>query len=238
MSQNLDHLERVAVALEQIGVRHAFVGGATIELFLDALAAAQARVTDDVDCIVDTHDRGAHQALEKRLRRAGFVHAAEPGAPICRWRLEGIVVDVMPVDEAVLGFSNPFYRSALDAAEPTLLPSGRAIPCLTLGYTIATKVVAFEDRGRTDPWASKDLEDLVAIFDGGAGPVDAVRALPDPERARACRWACDVIAHPAAAEWVEGHLSRGPGFAGRVARVLERLADVAGLAREATDHGG
>ena len=40
---------------------------------------------------------------------------------------------------------------------------------MTLGYTLATKVVAYEDRGRSDPWSSKDLEDLVSLFDAGAG---------------------------------------------------------------------
>lgn len=229
MSLNLANLDRVAVALENVGVRHAFVGGATIELFLDALGAAQARVTEDVDCIVDVRDRSAHYALEARLRAAGFVHATEPGDPLCRWRIDGIVVDIMPIDETILGFSNPFYRAALDAAETVTLPSGRPVPCSTLGYTIATKVVAFEARGRSDPWSSKDLEDLVSLFDGGAGIVGAVAALPDDERGRVCRWARDLAAHPAAAEWVEGHLSRGPGFVDRVERVIERIEEVARL---------
>ena len=168
MTRNLDALDRVAAAMELVGVRYAFVGGATIELFLDALGQAQARATDDVDCIVDVTDRGAFYALEAGLRRAGFVNGIEPGDPVCRWRLGDLVVDVMPTDGAVLGFSNPFYRAALDAAD-VVLPSGRAVPCLTLGYTVATKVVAFEGRGQADPWVSKDLEDLVAIFDSWAG---------------------------------------------------------------------
>jgi len=227
MSRNLEKLERVAVALERVGVRHAFVGGATIELFLDAFGAAQARVTEDVDCIVEVKDRGSHYAFEARLRAAGFEHSTEPGDPVCRWRFEEIVVDVMPVDEAVLGFTNPFYRAALETAEALLLPSGRRVPCLTLGYTIATKVVAFEDRGRADPWSSKDLEDLVALFDGGGGLAGVVAALPEAERARVSAWARWLTAHPTAAEWVEGHLSRGPGFEERVVRVIEGIGEVA-----------
>jgi len=171
MSLNLDNLERVAMALETVGVRHAFVGGATIELFLDALGAAQARVTEDVDCIVDVPDRRSHYALETRLRAARFLHSTEPGDPVCRWRLSNIIVDIMPIDETILGFSNPFYRAALDTAVTVRLPSGRGVSCLTLGYTIATKVAAYEDRGRSDPWSSKDLEDLVSLIDGSAGGV-------------------------------------------------------------------
>jgi len=227
MSTNLEHLERVAVAMAQVGVRHAFIGGATIGLFLDELGAAQARVTDDVDCIVEVETRGAHHELEQRLRDAGFTHATEPGAPICRWRFEDIAVDVMPVDAAILGFSNPFYRTALDAAEPVTLASGRQVPCVTLGYTVVTKVVAFEDRGADDPWLSKDLEDLVALFDSGTGPVAAITSLPDVEQARVRAWAQRFVLDRSAAEWVEGHLSRGPGFSDRVERVLERIEEVA-----------
>jgi len=227
MSENLARLERVARALERVGVRYAFVGGATIELFLDALGAAQARATEDVDCIVDVRDLSARQSLEARLRRAGFAHATEPGAPICRWRFDDVIVDIMPTDPALLGFSNPFYRAALEAAEPVALPSGYRAPCLTLAYTLLTKVVAFEGRGRGDPWASTDLEDLVALFDGAAEPVGAVASLPPTERARVRQWARALRADPRSEEWVEAHLPRGPGADDRVIRVLHRIEEVA-----------
>ena len=81
MTRNLDALDRVAAAIELVGVRYAFVAGATIELFLDALGQAQARVADDVDCIVDVTDRGTFYALEVGLRRAGFVNSVVPGDP-------------------------------------------------------------------------------------------------------------------------------------------------------------
>jgi hypothetical protein len=31
---------------------------------------------------------------------------------MCRWRRDGVVVDVMPVDERILGFSDRWYPTA------------------------------------------------------------------------------------------------------------------------------
>jgi len=43
--------------------------------------------------------------LEK-LKNAGFREDTREGAPMCRWVKEDTVLDVMPPDEKVLGFTN------------------------------------------------------------------------------------------------------------------------------------
>jgi hypothetical protein len=40
------------------------------------------------------------------LRSLGFEEDVSEDAPVCRWRIGGIALDVMPTDAEILGFSN------------------------------------------------------------------------------------------------------------------------------------
>jgi hypothetical protein len=118
---NLEKLALVAARLEPLGTRVVFVGGATIGLYVDAVTAGQLRATLDVDCVVPVDNRLDYALLESRLRRLGFVNRMEEGDPICRWTVDDVVVDVMPLDARVLGFTNRFYRLGYEnAARPRL----------------------------------------------------------------------------------------------------------------------
>jgi predicted nucleotidyltransferase len=46
------------------------------------------------------------------------------------------------------------------------LPSGQSIRVVPPPHLIATKLEAFADRGRDDPLASKDFEDITLLVDG------------------------------------------------------------------------
>jgi hypothetical protein len=72
----------------------------------------------------------------------------------------------LPLSKEVLGYTNLWYRSALDHATRFLLPTGRSIRLITAPYFLGTKMEAFRGRGQMDFQASHDLEDFVAIIDG------------------------------------------------------------------------
>ena len=86
---------------------------------------------------------------------------------MCRWRRDGVVVDVMPVDEHILGFSNRWYPAALATARALDLAEHR-VRVAPPPLFVATKLEAFRGRGRGDFLASHDLEDIVTVFDGRA----------------------------------------------------------------------
>ena len=101
-------------------------------------------------------------------------------AVICRWRHGALVVDVMPTDAAVLGFTNRWYAAAL--AHATWVPLGtRDIRLITAPYFLATKFEAFHGRGHGDVRGSHDLEDIVAVTSFNARNFCAV-----PVSARGC----------------------------------------------------
>lgn len=96
-----------------------FVGGCTTGLFLTDPAAGGIRPTKDVDAIVDVTSYAKYASLAERLRALGLAEDTTPGAPLCRWRHAEMIVDVMPTDASVLGFSNRWYPAAIETARST-----------------------------------------------------------------------------------------------------------------------
>ena len=143
-----------------------FVGGAVAGLLITDPALPAIRPTEDVDMVVQATVLREYHAAEAALRAQGFVQDMEIDEPICRWRIGAVIVDVMPMEKAVLGFANRWYPLAIDTAEYFVLPSGLRIRLIQAPVFIATKLEAFADRGKGDFLFSHDLGDLIAIIDG------------------------------------------------------------------------
>jgi len=152
-----------------------FVGGCTTGLFITDPAASGIRPTKDVDAIVDVTSYGKYAALADRSRAIGLVEDTTEGAPLCRWRRGEMIVDVMPTDATVLGFSNRWYPDAIEAAT-TIHVAGHRVRIVTPVLFIATKLEAFRGRGGGDVFASHDLEDIIAVVDGRPEIVSEVAA--------------------------------------------------------------
>jgi hypothetical protein len=159
-----------------------FVGGCTTGLFITDPAASGIRPTKDVDAIVDVTSYAKYTALSERLRALGLVEDTTPGAPLCRWRRNDLIVDVMPTDATVLGFSNRWYPAAIDTAQ-TFHIAGHDVRVVTPALFIATKLEAFHGRGGDDVVASHDIEDIISVVDGRSEIVDDVAAAVDDVRA-------------------------------------------------------
>lgn len=159
-------LSQVADELSWLPRPPVFLGGATIFLFLDPLGRSQLRPTHDVDCIVpEVTTQRAWWSLEAQLREKGWQPV--PMGPICRYLSpKGITVDLMAHDPRVLGFAGRWYGEAVEHAQTRRLTTGRSVLVPTPALLMACKLEAWNDRGRADPYASKDLEDIVALLDG------------------------------------------------------------------------
>jgi hypothetical protein len=171
---NLVRLTEAAAKLEPLLDEIAFVGGCVTGLLLTDPAAAPVRPTLDVDAIVAVASYAEFANLEARLRELGFHHPHAEGAPICRWMNGDLILDLMPTDSSILGFSNRWYGPALENAQRTKLGEYR-IGIITAPYFLATKLEAFHGRGNNDFRMSRDLEDIVTIIDGRAELAEEVR---------------------------------------------------------------
>jgi len=162
-------IARVAIALgEELLDQVAFVGGCTTGLLLtDEYTLEQVRYTDDVDLIVHVVSHVEWAKLQEILREKGFAEDASESAVICRMVLGELKVDFMP-DSGVLGFSNPWYPEALKTAEYYSLADGINIRLVRPEYFVATKLQAYQGRGKNDPMGSHDIEDILNLFSGRA----------------------------------------------------------------------
>ena len=144
-----------------------FVGGATIHIWITEPTAPPLRATDDVDVICDVTTRAGYYRLAERLR-ARDLHETPDEPVVCRWRHRPsqLAIDVMPVAEEVLGFTNDWYEVAIETAVERELPSGTVIRAAHPGAVVATKLAAWKGRGGGDVLASHDLHDIMALIDG------------------------------------------------------------------------
>jgi hypothetical protein len=167
--------ERVRPLLPEL----VFVGGHVAELLVTDPAAVRIRPTTDVDAVVQMATRTAYYRFGERLKALGFHEDRVPGAPLCRWRTaDDLVFDVMPLDEEILGFANPWYGVAVATAQLYALSSDLEVRIVTGPVFLATKWAAYLGRGEDDPHTSPDLEDVVTVVTGRSTIVEEVASAP------------------------------------------------------------
>lgn len=178
---SIELLERGAAALEELIDDVVFVGGATLPLWITDPAAPPVRPTKDVDVIVEVATRRDYYKFEKRLRALGFVNH---DTVICRWVKDepDLILDAMPTDAGILGFENRWQKKAFPTALARELPSGARIRAASPSFLLATKLEAFEGRGRDDLLASHDFADIVSLFDGREEFIGELRGAPSDLR--------------------------------------------------------
>jgi len=86
-------------------------------LLITDKAAPDVRPAFDVDAIAGITSYAEYAEFSERLRKLGLQEDAREGTPLCRWRQQTTTLDVMPLDEKILGFSNTWYRPTMEHAE-------------------------------------------------------------------------------------------------------------------------
>ena len=91
-----------------------FLGGCTTGLLLtDKVSKEAVRYTDDVDLITHVIGYPGWINFQTQIKARGFKESMDDNIA-CRMRLDGLIVDFMPDDEDILGFSNRWYTPALE----------------------------------------------------------------------------------------------------------------------------
>lgn len=224
---NVPKVELVAQALGGLREQLVFVGGCAVDLLLTDTAAAPSRVTYDVDLVAQVAALAGYHKLEEEFVRLGFKRDISRDAPICRWRLGNLEVDLMPTDTSVLGFANRWYPLAMQTAQLVTLPSGTAIRLIAAPVFLATKFEAFADRGKGDFLGSHDLEDIVNVLDGRPELVDEI-ALSPVELQRYLAERCGALmAIPDFMDALQGMIFPDESLAERVQMLAGRFRQVA-----------
>jgi predicted nucleotidyltransferase len=210
-----------------------FVGGQVTELLVTDTAAVRARPTTDVDIVVPVSTRTAYQHLQAHLATVGFHPDRLAGAPVCRFRsADGLILDVMPLANDVLGFTNRWYGEAMQQRLSYQLAQDLSIFIPTAPVFLATKWEAFQARGTEDPRFSHDLEDVITLVAGRASIVDECEAESLNVKSYLTEEARRFLDDPAHEELILAALPDAVRFPELVSLTIQRFRSMAAPASE------
>ncbi len=224
---NIQLIETAVVRLGTMADMMAFVGGCATGLLLTDPAASPIRATLDVDVIVEVATLARYHWLSDQLRQLGFIEDASEDAPLCRWKADDIILDVMPTDPKILGFGNQWFTPAYEASEWTVLPSGKQIRLLPAPYFLATKFEAFAYRGNNDYLMSRDMEDIVTVIDGRPEIVSEIKQASEALRSFLVPCCSGLLKERDFLDALPGHLLPDPASQARLVVVVDRLKEIA-----------
>ena len=161
--RNTVRIKAVHHGLANLKDKVVFVGGATLSLYADR-QTLEVRPTDDVDVIVEILNYKERSKLEEQLRAIGFQHDMNSNV-VCRYVIQGIIVDIMPTADTSIGFSNCWYPEGFKNAIDYKIDDTATVKILNAPYFLATKLEAFKGRGAYDGRTSHDFEDIVYVLE-------------------------------------------------------------------------
>jgi len=204
---NILRIKAVANALADLKDNVVFVGGATISLYPDR-PVFEVRPTDDVDVIIEILNYVDRIELEEKLRAIGFSHDMESGI-ICRYKIQGIIVDIMPTNDPSIGFNNIWYPEGFSQAVNYEIDDRNAIKILSAPYFISTKLEAHKDRGKNDGRTSHDFEDIIYVLENRETIWEEMNNSSESLKEYLQTEFLILLNNPNLFEWIDSHVERG-----------------------------
>jgi hypothetical protein len=224
---NRELLESAADLLRPLLDELVFVGGCATGLLITDPGSGGVRATQDVDATTELSGYGEYATIFEKLSALGLKPDTEVN---CRWHHRGLVIDVMPTEGSILGFTNRWYSPAVVAAT-TVNVTGARIRLITAPYFVATKLVAYHGRGGGDVAASHDLEDLIAVVDGRNELVDELASAAADVRDFIAAEMRLLLHSRVFVDALSGFLLPDAASQARLPSLLERLRALADLGR-------
>lgn len=227
-SSNLAMLEFVARKLGKLNDDVVFLGGCATTLFITDPLSLDVRPTLDVDCIIDVISLGKYHQFGEKLKEQGFKQLIDDDV-ICRWHYNDIILDVMPTNEKILGFSNHWYKEAIKHATTHQIAEDLSIKSVTAPYFLATKIEAFKTRGNNDFLGSHDFEDIITVINGRAEITAEIASVSSQLKICLKEIFTQIFGSEQFHAALPGHLNDGPVTQQRVQIVLKRIKKIANI---------
>lgn len=202
---NLTRIKAVSNSLGPLKNDVVFVGGATVSLYADR-ATIETRPTEDVDIVVEIATLYEYTSLEEQLRKMGFQNDLT-GAFLGRFLISGLIVDVMPISEDVLGFSNVWYEGGFKNAINYNIDEFHVVKIFSAPYFIASKLQAFKNRGNNDGRLSTDFEDIVYVLENRSTIWREMKAADEGVRKFLLSEFTELYNHRYIEEWIDANVS-------------------------------
>jgi hypothetical protein len=218
-------LQLAARRLGNLNDNVVYLGGCATALFINDPSALDVRATVDVDCIIDVVSLVEYQKFENQLMDKGFKKSMEDNV-ICRFRCDEIILDVMPTEQKILGFGNPWYKEAVMHAINHEIATDLIIKSISAPYFLATKFEAFKTRGNNDLWGSHDYEDIISVIAGRVNIVEEVKAAKPELNNKLKEEFKRILQNDQFEQTLPGHLNDGPATMQNAQIVKNRINQI------------
>lgn len=202
--ENISRIKVVYKALDELAKKVVFVGGAAVSLYADR-AAGEVRPTEDIDILVEIWNYNDYALIDEKLKSKGFQNDVDSGV-ICRYRVQGVIVDVIPTSAEVLGFSNKWYTDGLKEAAHKVIGQDIVLKIFSAPYFIASKLEAYKNRGENDGRTSTDFEDLVFLMNNRTVLFNELANAPRKLKQYLKEEFSILLAQKYLEEWISAHL--------------------------------
>lgn len=216
---NIVRIKVVHAALEELGPCVVYVGGAIVSLYKDRIVS-ETRVTDDVDIVVEIAAYTEFAEIEEKLRTKGFTNDITSKV-ICRYIVKGVVVDIMPTKGDILGFTNPWYLDGVKHAVTYQLDSRTEIRIFDAVHFLASKIAAFQNRGKKDGRTSSDFEDIIYLLNSRNTIWRELEEAPQEVKWYITKFFSALLENNYLYEWISVHLDFSEQK--RVANIIDCL---------------
>jgi predicted nucleotidyltransferase len=203
---NVSRIIVVAKSLGDLADRVVFVGGSTVSLYADR-QTFEVRETDDVDVIVELLNYPDQVQFEEQLRSKGF--SDENDSKVRgRFKIDGIIVDVMPTIDTHMGFENRWYAEGFKESIAIEIAQNITVKILSPPFFIATKFEAFKGRGKNDGRTSQDFEDIVYVLENRQNIWSEMQNSIEPLNTYLKDEFNSLLKSPYHIEWIGSHVER------------------------------
>jgi len=205
---NILRVLQVAEALKHLREKVVFIGGSIVGLLITDTGAPDVRLTKDVDIIVEVINFSDHVDTEEEIRKLGFKHDISDEGHFLRFRLDELIVDILPTDATRFGMNTQWYETAGRTAQTYVLEGGPSIRVVSPPLFLCTKLDAHSDRFKDNLRESRDFEDILAVIDGRAELLEEVRDSEKEVREFICAELRKILADPTLQEAYSWQLDR------------------------------
>lgn len=173
---SVQRIVRVATALGDLAHEVVFIGGSIAPLLHVDPLFPRPRPTRDVDAVIATRAYTDIGRFQERLRGRAFRQD-----PTATHHLHGWVspdqdlLDLIPAGVHLGGSGQRWDAIALETSVNAMITGGVVIRHASAPAFLALKWAAYHDRGEEDPFASHDLEDILALIAARPNLVDEVQ---------------------------------------------------------------
>ena len=231
MHPSVARIKRVAQALGAIADDVVFIGGAVAPLLQTDPPFDVPRPTKDVDAIVGSTSYAEVGRLHDQLRALGFTQKPDRTNHIHRWwSRAGDALDLVPCGEHLGGTGQEWDQEAITSSTKADLGDGVVVRIASAPVFLALKWAAHHDRGVGDPFASHDLEDILALIAARRSVPDELEAASPRVREYVASQTRSLLEDDRFEDLLAANLNNAQDPAHAITIVRERLRLIAGRA--------